>query len=152
MWLTLAEKYLTNKGVDWKKAERTCFNEWSNPDDDELGLQIVRVSHVKAKNCALYRKIHYCFANRHKLNKYLNKFWKIIQIYGFSMTLCHGWPCICSAFDWQHLYAVCTLHFQAISIGDTKILVWLKKQIGNFLKNRNKTFYHSFEQCAIVHT
>ena len=44
LWLTLAEKYLTNKGVDWKKAERTCFNEWSNPDDDELGLQIVRVS------------------------------------------------------------------------------------------------------------
>ena len=44
LWLTLAEKYLTQKGVDWKRAERTCFNEWSNPDDDELGLQIVRVS------------------------------------------------------------------------------------------------------------
>ena len=44
LWLTLAEKYLSNKGVDWKKAERTCFNEWSNPDDDELGLQIVRVN------------------------------------------------------------------------------------------------------------
>ena len=43
MWLTLAERYLNSKSVDWKKAERTCFNEWSNPDDDELGLQIVRV-------------------------------------------------------------------------------------------------------------
>ena len=47
LWLTLADKYLTNKGVDWKRAERTCFNEWSNPDDDELGLQIVRVSFKK---------------------------------------------------------------------------------------------------------
>ena len=47
LWLTLADKYLTNKGVDWKRAERTCFNEWSNPDDDELGLQIVRVSFSK---------------------------------------------------------------------------------------------------------
>ena len=44
LWLTLAERYLNTKAVDWKKAERTCFNEWSNPDDDELGLQIVRVS------------------------------------------------------------------------------------------------------------
>ena len=44
LWLTLAEKYLSHRGVDWKKAERTCFNEWSNPDDDELGLQIVRVN------------------------------------------------------------------------------------------------------------
>ena len=40
----MAERYLNTKAVDWKKAERTCFNEWSNPDDDELGLQIVRVS------------------------------------------------------------------------------------------------------------
>ena len=40
----MAERYLNMKAVDWKKAERTCFNEWSNPDDDELGLQIVRVS------------------------------------------------------------------------------------------------------------
>ena len=29
---------------DWTKAEKFCFNEWSNPDDDELDEQIVRVS------------------------------------------------------------------------------------------------------------
>jgi hypothetical protein len=40
----LSEKYLSSRGVDWTKAERFCFNEWSNPDDDELGMQIVRVS------------------------------------------------------------------------------------------------------------
>ena len=44
LWVTLSERYLSSKGVDWPKAERFCFNEWSNPDDDELGLQIVRVS------------------------------------------------------------------------------------------------------------
>ena len=43
LWLTLAEKYLERRGVDWTKAEKFCFNEWSNPDDDELGMQIVRV-------------------------------------------------------------------------------------------------------------
>ena len=43
LWLTLSEKHLASRGVDWKKAEKFCFNEWSNPDDDELGLQIVRV-------------------------------------------------------------------------------------------------------------
>ena len=46
LWVTLSERYLSSKGVDWPKAERFCFNEWSNPDDDELGLQIVRVSDV----------------------------------------------------------------------------------------------------------
>ena len=35
---------MSSRGVDWAKAEKFCFNEWSNPDDDELGLQIVRVS------------------------------------------------------------------------------------------------------------
>ena len=54
LWLTLADKYLTNKGVDWKRAERTCFNEWSNPDDDELGLQIVRVSFSKPLTLCLH--------------------------------------------------------------------------------------------------
>ena len=29
--------------MDWKQAEKICFNEWSNPDDEELGIQIVKV-------------------------------------------------------------------------------------------------------------
>jgi hypothetical protein len=44
LWLTVAEKHLQSRGVDWSHAERLCFNEWSNPDDDELGVQIVKVS------------------------------------------------------------------------------------------------------------
>jgi hypothetical protein len=44
LWLTVAEKHLQSRSVDWSQAERFCFNEWSNPDDDELGVQIVKVS------------------------------------------------------------------------------------------------------------
>lgn len=43
LWLTLADKHLQRRGVDWAQAERLCFSEWSNPDDDELGVQIVKV-------------------------------------------------------------------------------------------------------------
>eukprot|EP00095_Tigriopus_kingsejongensis_P001319 maker-scaffold249_size238305-snap-gene-1.9 protein:Tk01319 transcript:maker-scaffold249_size238305-snap-gene-1.9-mRNA-1 annotation:"tbc1 domain family member 30" len=52
LWVTLSEQYLNSRGVDWKKAERFCFNEWSNPDDDELGLQIVRDLH--RTGCSLF--------------------------------------------------------------------------------------------------
>lgn len=43
LWLTLAERHLDQRGIDWKQAEKLCFNEWSNPDDEELGIQIVKV-------------------------------------------------------------------------------------------------------------
>ncbi|CAL4079151.1 unnamed protein product, partial [Meganyctiphanes norvegica] len=42
LWLTLAEKHLQARGIDWLDAERFCFNDTSNPDDDELGDQIVK--------------------------------------------------------------------------------------------------------------
>lgn len=44
LWLTLSERHLQQRGVDWRQAEKLCFNEWSNPDDEELGIQIVKVS------------------------------------------------------------------------------------------------------------
>ncbi|PSN45914.1 hypothetical protein C0J52_24204 [Blattella germanica] len=52
LWLTLAEKHLQERGVDWNHAERFCFNEWSNPDDDELGVQIVKDLH--RTGCSLF--------------------------------------------------------------------------------------------------
>jgi hypothetical protein len=30
-------------GVDWSDVERNCFNDRINPDDEDLGAQIVRV-------------------------------------------------------------------------------------------------------------
>nr|XP_027209984.1 TBC1 domain family member 30-like [Penaeus vannamei] len=52
LWLTLSEKHLQARGVDWSHAERFCFNEWSNPDDDELGDQIVKDLH--RTGCSLF--------------------------------------------------------------------------------------------------
>uniref|UniRef100_A0A8D8Q2N4 TBC1 domain family member 30 n=1 Tax=Cacopsylla melanoneura TaxID=428564 RepID=A0A8D8Q2N4_9HEMI len=52
LWLTLAEKHLISRGVDWAQAEKLCFNEWSNPDDEELGVQIVKDLH--RTGCSLF--------------------------------------------------------------------------------------------------
>ena len=42
LWLILAESKLGH--LDWKKTCQFCFNERCNPDDDDLGAQIVKVS------------------------------------------------------------------------------------------------------------
>jgi hypothetical protein len=52
LWLTLSEQHLSSVGVEWDKAERFCFNEWSNPDDDQLGEQIVKDLH--RTGCSLF--------------------------------------------------------------------------------------------------
>ncbi|XP_043481117.1 uncharacterized protein LOC122510496 isoform X2 [Leptopilina heterotoma] len=52
LWITLAERHLDQRGVDWKQAEKVCFNEWSNPDDEELGSQIVKDLH--RTGCSLF--------------------------------------------------------------------------------------------------
>ncbi|XP_017791373.1 PREDICTED: uncharacterized protein LOC108573435 [Habropoda laboriosa] len=52
LWLTLAERHLEQRSVDWKSAEKICFNEWSNPDDEELGIQIVKDLH--RTGCSLF--------------------------------------------------------------------------------------------------
>lgn len=44
VWLTLADQYLHSISIDWEKTLRFAFNERSNPDDDSLGIQIVKVS------------------------------------------------------------------------------------------------------------
>ena len=41
LWLCLAESKI--RDLDWEKTAKFCFNEKSNPDDDELGSQIVKV-------------------------------------------------------------------------------------------------------------
>ncbi|XP_075235415.1 uncharacterized protein LOC142332714 isoform X2 [Lycorma delicatula] len=52
LWLTLAEKHLAARGVDWAQAQKICFNEWANPDDEELGVQIVKDLH--RTGCSLF--------------------------------------------------------------------------------------------------
>ncbi|CAH0555464.1 unnamed protein product [Brassicogethes aeneus] len=52
LWLTLAERHLQARGVDWNKVERNCFSEWSHPADSELGVQIVKDLH--RTGCSLF--------------------------------------------------------------------------------------------------
>ncbi|XP_058799583.1 uncharacterized protein LOC131669035 isoform X2 [Phymastichus coffea] len=52
LWLTLAERHLEQRGINWQQAEKLCFNEWSNPDDEELGIQIVKDLH--RTGCSLF--------------------------------------------------------------------------------------------------
>ena len=43
VWLALADNYLHDLSIDWESTKRFTFNEKSNPDDNTLGLQIVKV-------------------------------------------------------------------------------------------------------------
>ena len=43
VWLALADNHLENLHIDWEKTKKFAFNERSNPDDDKLGVQIVKV-------------------------------------------------------------------------------------------------------------
>ncbi|XP_066575538.1 TBC1 domain family member 30 isoform X2 [Amia ocellicauda] len=45
VWLTLADQYLHSISIDWDKTMRFAFNDRSNPDDDSLGIQIVKDLH-----------------------------------------------------------------------------------------------------------
>ncbi|KAJ8262020.1 hypothetical protein GJAV_G00161180 [Gymnothorax javanicus] len=45
VWLTLADQYLHSISIDWEKTLRFAFNDRSNPDDDSLGIQIVKDLH-----------------------------------------------------------------------------------------------------------
>ncbi|XP_038636479.1 TBC1 domain family member 30 isoform X4 [Scyliorhinus canicula] len=45
VWLTLADQYLHSISIDWEKTMRFAFNDRSNPDDDSMGIQIVKDLH-----------------------------------------------------------------------------------------------------------
>ncbi|KAL4706540.1 hypothetical protein ACJJTC_015738 [Scirpophaga incertulas] len=52
LWLTLAERHLTSRGIDWSVAERACFRGSAQPDDTELGAQILKDLH--RTGCSLF--------------------------------------------------------------------------------------------------
>ena len=43
VWLSLANRHIKHLKLDWPKTVRFTFNDRSNPDDDTLGVQIVKV-------------------------------------------------------------------------------------------------------------
>ncbi|XP_033105562.1 uncharacterized protein LOC117107863 isoform X2 [Anneissia japonica] len=45
VWLSLADRHIRHLKIDWKKTVRFAFNDRSNPDDDALGIQIVKDLH-----------------------------------------------------------------------------------------------------------
>ncbi|CAH2236102.1 jg15098 [Pararge aegeria aegeria] len=52
LWLTLAERHLTARGIDWPAAERGCFRGTTQPDDTELSAQILKDLH--RTGCSLF--------------------------------------------------------------------------------------------------
>lgn len=46
LWLALAEQHLQSKAIDWSKEEQKCMCEEHGEDDEELGIQIVKVNSV----------------------------------------------------------------------------------------------------------
>ncbi|XP_055999134.1 TBC1 domain family member 30-like isoform X3 [Ostrea edulis] len=45
VWISLADNYIREQCIDWTKTIRFAFNDRSNPDDDSLGIQIVKDLH-----------------------------------------------------------------------------------------------------------
>ncbi|GAB1606315.1 uncharacterized protein LOC115223845 isoform X2, partial [Argonauta hians] len=45
VWLNLADHYVSEIHLDWEKTVRFAFNDRCNPDDNKLGLQIVKDLH-----------------------------------------------------------------------------------------------------------
>ncbi|XP_028174270.1 uncharacterized protein LOC114362895 [Ostrinia furnacalis] len=52
LWLTLAERHLSSRNVEWTLAERACFRGTAQPDDTELGAQILKDLH--RTGCSLF--------------------------------------------------------------------------------------------------
>lgn len=52
LWITLANRHLTARGIDWTSAERSCFRGTAQPDDTELGAQILKDLH--RTGCSLF--------------------------------------------------------------------------------------------------
>ncbi|GAB6026567.1 hypothetical protein CHUAL_012983 [Chamberlinius hualienensis] len=52
IWLTMANKHFQHNRIDWSRIKRICFNDRSNPDDNELGVQIVKDLH--RTGCSLF--------------------------------------------------------------------------------------------------
>ncbi|CAK1604250.1 unnamed protein product [Parnassius mnemosyne] len=52
LWLTLSERHLASRKIDWPTAERACFRGTAQPDDTELGAQIIKDLH--RTGCSLF--------------------------------------------------------------------------------------------------
>ncbi|CAG9773146.1 unnamed protein product [Ceutorhynchus assimilis] len=84
LWVTMAERHLESRGVDWSQVEKTCFGDWSHHADDELGIQIVKDLHRTGcslfcgdegqQNQALLKKVLMAYARWNKAVGYCQGF------------------------------------------------------------------------------
>jgi hypothetical protein len=84
LWLNLAQKYISDLNIDWNKVKRAAFNDRSNPDDDELGIQIVKdlhrtgcstfSGHENERDRALLKRVLLAFARYNKSIGYCQGF------------------------------------------------------------------------------
>ncbi|XP_068630599.1 uncharacterized protein [Battus philenor] len=76
LWLTLAERHLSSRNIDWVVAERACFRGTAQPEDTELGAQIIKDLHRTGcslfcgaegqKNQAMLRRVLLAYARWNK--------------------------------------------------------------------------------------
>uniref|UniRef100_A0A914W0D4 Rab-GAP TBC domain-containing protein n=1 Tax=Plectus sambesii TaxID=2011161 RepID=A0A914W0D4_9BILA len=45
LWVTLANHHIQTLGIDWEETCKAAFNDRLNPDDDKLGMQIIKDLH-----------------------------------------------------------------------------------------------------------
>ena len=58
VWLAMADNHLEKINIDWDKTLKFAFNERSNPDDDTLGMQIVKVTFLTFDRLLYAKCIH----------------------------------------------------------------------------------------------
>ncbi|XP_076358517.1 uncharacterized protein LOC143251059 isoform X2 [Tachypleus tridentatus] len=84
LWLTLADRHLQKRKIDWETTNRFCFNERTNPDDDRLGTQIIKDLHRTGcsmfsgdeaeNNQALLKRVLLAYARWNKVVGYCQGF------------------------------------------------------------------------------
>ncbi|KAL1495075.1 hypothetical protein ABEB36_010551 [Hypothenemus hampei] len=84
LWVIMAERHLTSRGIKWSEVETSCFSEWSHPADSELGIQIVKDLHRTGcslfcgedgqENQALLKKVLLAYARWNKAVGYCQGF------------------------------------------------------------------------------
>ncbi|XP_066261025.1 uncharacterized protein [Euwallacea similis] len=84
LWVTMAERHLASRKIEWSEVEKSCFSEWSHPADAELGIQIVKDLHRTGcslfcgedgqENQALLKKVLLAYARWNKAVGYCQGF------------------------------------------------------------------------------
>ncbi|XP_054163959.1 TBC1 domain family member 30-like [Oppia nitens] len=83
LWITLAARHIQTRQINWSITSRFCFNEKENPDDETLGVQIVKDLHrtgcslfsgEEAQNQALLKQVLLAYARWNKSVGYCQGF------------------------------------------------------------------------------